>query len=258
MSYFPLVYEVLKGAIIAVATIVLAWALRTISFKILNKHIPTWSFLASNIIFYIFLILGFYLIVLVTPLDNNVFLAFLGILTAGFALTIGDSLNNLLAGIKVTSSKLYIVDDYVQIDGYIGWVDAITTNHTFIRTRDNETVILNNKRILENTIVNFTRNGSYCVAFLIPFAGFYNRVDAQYQLERITREFQQKHGDIVLNIQIRFDGVQSNAEMWKIKVQINNPHFESLIKSNLKLALVGQLSEQNFEVGEVSNITILE
>ncbi len=86
-------------------------------------------------------------------------LAGLGIagLAVGFAAQ--DSLANFIAGILVFADKPFVVGDWVTVSGEHGQVVEVTMRSTRIRTRDNKYVVIPNQTIIDEVLVNHSKNG---------------------------------------------------------------------------------------------------
>jgi len=74
----------------------------------------------------------------------------------GFALS--DTLGNIAAGIMIAITKPFKVNDVVTIKGETGKIKSVGISVTEIDTPDNKHIIVPNKLVYGDTIINFTRN----------------------------------------------------------------------------------------------------
>ena len=95
-------------------------------------------------------------------LGFNVGAAMAGIGVAG--LTIGfaakDSLSNVIAGFLIVWDKPFVSGDWITMAGESGCVSEITMRTTRIRTRENTFVVIPNQTVINEVLVNHSKNGS--------------------------------------------------------------------------------------------------
>jgi small conductance mechanosensitive channel len=86
-------------------------------------------------------------------------LAGIGIVGVALGLAAPDTLANTIAGVVMLWDKPFAVGDYVTVRGQYGCVTGITLRSTRIRTQDNMLVVIPNKHIVDEVLVNHTQNG---------------------------------------------------------------------------------------------------
>jgi small conductance mechanosensitive channel len=74
----------------------------------------------------------------------------------GFALS--DTLGNIASGIMIAITKPFQAGDVVKIKGEIGTIKSVGISVTEMDTPDNKHIIVPNKLVYGDTIINFTRN----------------------------------------------------------------------------------------------------
>lgn len=79
----------------------------------------------------------------------------LGGAAIGFAST--QTVGNLLAGVYLMLSRPFLVNDYVRIGEIEGVITEITINYTKLYTPTYNVVAIPNRRILDSTIVNYSK-----------------------------------------------------------------------------------------------------
>ena len=85
-------------------------------------------------------------------------IAILGAATLTIGLALQDSLGNLAAGVMIIFSRPYKLDDYVEINGESGYVTEIQIFHTLLTTRDNKSILVPNKDVLDSNIVKYCKS----------------------------------------------------------------------------------------------------
>ena len=103
----------------------------------------------------------FALVTAAGQLGINVGAALAGIGVAGIAVGFAaqDSLANIIAGFTIFLDKPFEVGDWVSVAGKTGEVSGITMRSTRIRTRQNTWVVIPNKLIIDEVLVNHSKHG---------------------------------------------------------------------------------------------------
>lgn len=91
----------------------------------------------------------------------------LGGAAIGFAST--QTVGNLLAGVYLMLSRPFLVNDYVRIGEIEGAITEITVNYTKLYTPTYNVVAIPNRRILDSTIVNYSKGDVIDWTFTIGF-----------------------------------------------------------------------------------------
>jgi small conductance mechanosensitive channel len=103
----------------------------------------------------------FALIMAASQIGINVGAALAGLGVAGLALSFAaqDSLANIIAGFLVFIDKPFEVGDRIRVADQYGKVSSITMRSTRIRTNNNTYVIIPNKKIIDEVLVNHSKHG---------------------------------------------------------------------------------------------------
>jgi small conductance mechanosensitive channel len=86
-------------------------------------------------------------------------LASAGVMGLAVGLALQDPLMNLFSGIIMSVKTSFQIGDFVETNGHVGAVQAITLRSTQIRTLTGEEVSIPNKLVLQNPVKNYTTNG---------------------------------------------------------------------------------------------------
>jgi small conductance mechanosensitive channel len=119
--------------------------------------------LASHIVDKIYRI-GLFLFGLVTAAGQvgiNVTAALAGLGVAGVAIGFAgqDLLSNVIAGFTIFMDKPFRIGDFIKVQDQFGDVTNITMRSTRIRTNRNTFVIIPNKKIIDEVVVNHSKHG---------------------------------------------------------------------------------------------------
>lgn len=119
-----------------------------------------------------FTVLAFGVVMAADQLGVNVRAALAGLgifgLAVGFAAQ--DTLANVISGFLIFIDKPFQVGDWVRVADQYGRVFHITLRTTRIRTRSNTYVVIPNKKIIDEVLINHSKHGSTRVAVPIGIA----------------------------------------------------------------------------------------
>jgi small-conductance mechanosensitive channel len=107
-------------------------------------------------------LLAFGLVMALAQLGVDVTAALAGIGVAGIAIGFAaqDSLSNVIAGFLIFMDKPFQVGDWVTVSGQYGMVREITMRTTRIRTNNNTYVVIPNKNIIDEVLINHSKHGA--------------------------------------------------------------------------------------------------
>ncbi len=102
----------------------------------------------------------------------NVGAALAGLGVAGIAIGFAaqDSLANMISGFLIFWDKPFLVGDWVTVSDQYGQVRSITLRTTRIRTNNNTYVVIPNKNIIDEVLVNHSKHGETRVEIPIGIA----------------------------------------------------------------------------------------
>lgn len=94
----------------------------------------------------------------------------LGVIGILVGIAVQDSLGNLAAGAMILIYRPYDVDDHIQVAGAEGVVKRMNLLATTVTTFDNQVLVVPNRRIWGDTIINFTASHVRRVDVKVTFA----------------------------------------------------------------------------------------
>lgn len=105
----------------------------------------------------------------VLKLDKTVtsLLAGAGVVGVALAFAFQDLAANLIAGVYLSFRRPFVIGDLIETHDTFGVVQSIDLRNTVIRTNDGLIVILPNKEVFENKLVNFSKCGQRRVALSV-------------------------------------------------------------------------------------------
>lgn len=102
-------------------------------------------------------------IVLILVLDNipgvqiTALVTSLGIGGIAIGLALQNILGDLFASLSITLDKPFVINDFIQVDNYLGTVEKIGLKSTRVRSLSGEQLIFSNSDLLNSRIQNFKR-----------------------------------------------------------------------------------------------------
>ena len=138
--------------------------------KAAKKMEPTVAhFLANFVNIVLYIILAVTIIAIMGVPMASVIAA---IASAGVAigLALQGALSNFAGGIMILLFHPFRVGDFIEVDGFSGTVSDIDVFYTFLNTVDNKSVTVPNGNIMNNSVVNYSVNGTRRVELNIGVA----------------------------------------------------------------------------------------
>lgn len=155
VDYLP---RLISGLVIFIITLwaagfIAKWIKKIIGKKVESKELQRLVFLLTK---WMIIILGTIFALDQVNFDVTSFIAGLGIagFTIGFALQ--DIAQNFVSGMLLLYRQPFGIGDLIQASDFEGKVKSINIRDTVIETIDGELVIIPNKAVFENPIINFT------------------------------------------------------------------------------------------------------
>ncbi|MBI1357091.1 MAG: mechanosensitive ion channel [Acidobacteria bacterium] len=163
---FQSVVGAIPDVVVAIVFLIGFWAAYKISQRPLRAALHASGFHETLIKMIVdnvwrYTVLGFGIIMAAGQLGVNIAAALAGIGVAGIAIGFAaqDTLSNIIAGFLIFLDKPFMVGDWVEVDDQIGEVSEITMRTTRIRTKKNTWVVIPNKTIIDEVLVNHSRKG---------------------------------------------------------------------------------------------------
>ena len=146
-------------AVIFITTLILRFILRVITHKL-----PSEDKGKFNVVFGYFRWLVYLLILLFTlnavGVDVTAVFAASAALMIGIGLALQTLFQDIISGVFILVDQTVHVGDIIEIDGKVGRVEEIKLRTTRAVTIDNKVLIIPNHLYLENSLYNWTQNGS--------------------------------------------------------------------------------------------------
>lgn len=177
--------------------------------------------LSSSIVYFTVIGLGVFIILEVLNLKTAVtsLLAGVGIVGIALGFAFQDIAANFLSGIILAYRKPFDISDIIQTGDFIGSVSQINIRDTVIKTFQGQEVVIPNRSVIQNPIINYTILGERRVD--LPFRALFNEdiskirllvIQTLASIDQITRKE---------DIDLVFTGYDHSAINYEIRFWIN-------------------------------------
>ena len=109
-----------------------------------------------GVVFWAFIVLGFVLVLATINVDITPLFALIGGASFILAFAFQDALGNLASGLMIMINQPFDEGDFIEVSGVGGTVKRVTIVGTTIATPDNKIIVVPNKNVWGNVIVNAT------------------------------------------------------------------------------------------------------
>jgi small conductance mechanosensitive channel len=115
----------------------------------------------SNLIVAVFMIISIFVVLSIMNLSDalTAMLGTAGVIGLAVGLALQDPMINLFSGVLMSVRDYYKVGDLIETNGFFGRIMKINLRSTVILTPQGQEVIIPNKDVLQNPLMNYSHNG---------------------------------------------------------------------------------------------------
>ena len=124
-------------------------------------HNQTLIDVGSNIATAVFFLITLFIVISIMGWSEAIKTALgaAGVIGLAIGLALQDPLVNLFSGVMMSVKDYYKVGDLIKTNGYFGKIASITLRATIIEDLNGEEVVIPNKDIMQNPLVNYSHSG---------------------------------------------------------------------------------------------------
>lgn len=205
--------------------------------KLLTKTITSLAGLAV-------LVIGFYFALKTSGLSTLAvtLLGGTGLIGLGLGLALKNIFENYASSIMISMKELLKMGELVNINGFEGVVQSVTTRGTTLMDYDGNNIIIPNTQVFNSTIKNYTRNPNMRLSFVVGI-GYDDSIELAKAV--ILDELKRLDAHILLTPEsiVAVDGlgastVNLKVYFWIDAVKSSVVKVKSLVLKNVKEALV--------------------
>lgn len=194
------------------------------------------------------------------PYLGKVPAAVISIVVSAFGVLLGiiarPVIENVIAGIIISFSKMFRIGDVVLIDERFGTIEDITMTHCIIKLWDWRRYILPNSRMMSKDVMNYTLNDSYIWAhvefFVSPDANV--ALVEEIAVEVASTHFQEKRFE---DPQFWIMGMEKDAVCCWVAAWAKNPSDAWLLRSEIRTDLLKALQKAGIKT-QLARLSIEE
>ena len=153
--------NLLVAAILLIITFVVARLAQRLVHRVLPRMSPSVALnnLVATLVYVVLVLVGIFFVLTVLSLDKTVtsLLAGVGIIGLALGFAFQDIAANFISGVIIALQQPFHVGDVIQTDKFFGIIERISLRTLDIRQPTGELVIVPNRRVFENSLINFTQ-----------------------------------------------------------------------------------------------------
>lgn len=149
-------------------------------------------------------------------LQLTLFTALVGAFGVAAGLALSGTLQNFASGVLILLLKPFVVRDNIITQGQEGTVTSIQIFYTLVKTYDNQTLIIPNGQLSNNTIINITRQGNRRLDIDYKFS---NGIDIK-KVKAVINDIIDKYEDALLTPERRIGVAKLDPDGYTIAINV--------------------------------------
>lgn len=246
-------------SILSISSIIIAIALLIWLANWLQKAVEKWilkryhlesgvSDAVSNIIKYVVIVLGFFIVLESSGIDLSSLQVLAGALGVGIGFGLQNITNNFISGIIILMERPIKVGDRIEVGSLEGDVVSVAARATTIVTNDNVSVIVPNSEFISKQVVNWSHNDRM-VRFRFQVGVSYK--EDPEEVKRVLLEVAKENDGVLKSPvpDVLFDSFGDSSLNFILRVWTNEyTDRPRVLKSQLYYAIFKKFEEANISI----------
>jgi small-conductance mechanosensitive channel len=240
-----------KDVLIIITVIFITTFILRVVLRIITRKLPEDDKGKFNVVFGYFRWLIYLLILFVTlhgvGVDVTAVFAASAALMIGIGLALQTLFQDIISGVFILIDQTVHVGDIIEIDGQIGRVEEIKLRTTRAVTIDNKVLIIPNHLYLENSLYNWTQNGSNTRENVEVGVAYGSDVQL---VKKLLIEAAAANKDVLYkdDIAVRFTNFGDSSLDFKVIFTISDSFNANAIRSDVRFEIDRLFRENNVSI----------
>ncbi|WP_111307514.1 mechanosensitive ion channel family protein [Confluentibacter sediminis] len=240
-----------KDVLVVITVIFITTLVLRLVLKVITRKLPEEDKGKFNVVYGYFRWLVYLFILLITL--NAVGVDITAVFAASAALMIGVGLalqtlfQDIISGIFILIDQTVHVGDIIEIDGKIGRVEEIKLRTTRAVTRDNRVLIIPNHLYLENSLYNWTQNGSTTREFVEVGVAYGSDV---HLVRKLLTQAASTHPEVLAEpeVVVQFANFGDSSLDFKVIFTLSDSFTANMPKSDIRFEIDRLFRENNISI----------
>ena len=203
--------------------------------------------ITSMIVRYLIIVVGIFIALSIVGIDLTTLKVLIGALGVGIGFGLQYIVNNIISGFIILTDKTIVVNDLIEIDGLLGWVEAIGLRATVLRTFNNIEVIVPNSELVYKKVTNYTHSDNL-IRIDIPVGVSYSSNPNNVKKVLIDALSNLKYKSEEQQIDVFFTDFGNSSLNFLALIWTDQPLKKKRIESEARFAIWNALKENNIEI----------
>ena len=238
----------LPGVVAAIITLIVGLWLanfltKRIRYVLEKRNIePTIRGFVSNLVSAILKVLVFVIVITELGVETTSLAALIGAAGLAIGLSLQGSLSNFAGGVLILLMKPFKVGDFIEAQGVSGTVQEISIFYTYLKTPNNQRIVIPNGQLSNNKVTNFSSEDTRRNNMIIGISYDSNIGVAKETLLKIVNEHEnvlKEPAPIVYVNELADSSVDLSLRFWTKTGDFWPTHFYVMEQAKLQLEAAG-------------------
>jgi small conductance mechanosensitive channel len=186
--------------LVVVASYFISRGVTSLINRLLSKHLHDKSIqsIINKLVYLVVMAAGFFIALGILDLDQALtsLLAGAGVVALAIGLALQSTLSNTFSGVMLSFQPKIRIGDFVETNGYSGFVTEINLRNITLRQPDNKFVIMPNSKFIEDAFINYAieTRGRVAVSCGVAYGSDLREVERMVR-ETIESNFEQQENE---------------------------------------------------------------